>query len=235
MARPGAPLRSRSFFSFISALWCMISLVNHMNILVIEDEQLLSGSLRELLAQHGFAAEAAYDGPLGLELALTGVYDLIILDVMLPGMDGYEIARRLRSKRVGTPILMLTARSGLDDRVEGLDAGADYYLAKPFETRELLACINAILRRQGAQVEELRYGDAALDLASAELVRCLFSAGGRIVSKETLLVKVWGWESEAVENNVEVYVGFLRRKLAALGSAVKIKAQRSLGYRLEAE
>ena len=139
----------------------MISLVNHMNILVIEDEQLLSGSLRELLAQHGFAAEAAYDGPLGLELALTGVYDLIILDVMLPGMDGYEIARRLRSKRVGTPILMLTARSGLDDRVEGLDAGADYYLAKPFETRELLACINAILRRQGAQVEELRYGDAA--------------------------------------------------------------------------
>ena len=149
----------------------MISLVNHMNILVIEDEQLLSGSLRELLAQHGFAAEAAYDGPLGLELALTGVYDLIILDVMLPGMDGYEIARRLRSKRVGTPILMLTARSGLDDRVEGLDAGADYYLAKPFETRELLACINAILRRQGAQLEELRYGDAALDLASAELVR----------------------------------------------------------------
>ena len=96
MARPGAALGSRSFFSFISALWCMISLVNHMNILVIEDEQLLSGSLRELLAQHGFAAEAAYDGPLGLELALTGVYDLIILDVMLPGMDGYEIARRLR-------------------------------------------------------------------------------------------------------------------------------------------
>ena len=228
----------------------MISLVNHMNILVIEDEQLLSGSLRELLAQHGFAAEAAYDGPLGLELALTGVYDLIILDVMLPGMDGYEIARRLRSKRVGTPILMLTARSGLDDRVEGLDAGADYYLAKPFETRELLACINAILRRQGAQVEEPRYGDAALHLASAELVRaerrvrlsarefelarCLFSAGGRIVSKETLLVKVWGWESDAVDNNVEVYVGFLRKKLAAIGSGVKIKSQRSLGYHLEA-
>ena len=222
-----------------------------MTILVIEDEELLSESLRELLSERGFATEAAYDGPTGLEYALTGLYDLIVLDVMLPGFDGFELARRLRSKRVGTPILMLTARSGLDDRVEGLDAGADYYLAKPFEARELLACVNAMLRRQGAQVDELRFGDAALDLASAELVRadrrirlsarefelarCLFAAGGRIVSKETLLVKVWGWESEAVENNVEVYVGFLRRKLAALGSAVKIKAQRSLGYRLEAE
>ncbi len=222
-----------------------------MTILIIEDEELLSESLRELLSQRGFATEAAFDGPTGLEYALTGLYDLIVLDVMLPGFDGFELARRLRSKRVGTPILMLTARSGLDDRVEGMDAGADYYLAKPFEARELLACVNAMLRRQGAQVDELRFGDAALDLASAELVRadrrirlsarefelarCLFAAGGRIVSKETLLVKVWGWESEAVENNVEVYVGFLRRKLAALGSAVKIKAQRSLGYRLEAE
>ena len=221
-----------------------------MTILVIEDERLLSDSLRELLAQHGFATEAAYDGPSGLEYALTGVYDLIVLDVMLPGFGGFELARRLRARRVGTPILMLTARSGLDDRVEGLDAGADYYLAKPFEARELLACVNAILRRQGAQVDELRFGDAALDLASAELVcadkrvrlsarefelaRCLFSAGGRLVSKETLLVKVWGWESEAVENNVEVYAGFLRRKLAAIGSGVKIKAQRSLGYHLEA-
>ena len=220
-----------------------------MTILVIEDERLLSESLCELLAQHGFATETAFDGPSGLEFALTGLYDLIVLDVMLPGFDGFELARRLRAKRVGTPVLMLTARSGLDDRVEGLDAGADYYLAKPFETRELLACVNAILRRQGAQVEELRFGDAALDLASAELVcgerrvrlsarefelaRCLFSAGGRIVSKETLLVKVWGWESEAVDNNVEVYVGFLRRKLAALGSGVTIKARRSLGYHLE--
>ena len=221
-----------------------------MTILVIEDEELLSESLRELLSQRGFATEAAFDGPTGLEYALTGLYDLIVLDVMLPGFDGFELARRLRSKRVGTPILMLTARSGLDDRVEGLDAGADYYLAKPFEARELLACVNAILRRQGAQVDELRFGGTSLDLASAELVcgagrarlssrefelaRCLFAAGGRIVSKEKLLVKVWGWESEAVENNVEVYIGFLRRKLSAIGSDVKIKAQRSMGYHLDA-
>ena len=217
-----------------------------MTVLVIEDEQLLSESLCELLGQHGFATEAVRDGPSGLEFALTGVYDLM----MLPGLDGFEIARRLRAKRVGTPILMLTARSGLDDRVEGLDAGADYYLPKPFEARELLACVNAILRRQGAQVDELSFSGTSLDLASAELVcggrsvhlsarefelaRCLFSAGGRIVGKETLLVKVWGWESDAVDNNVEVYVGFLRKKLAALGSKVKIKAQRSLGYHLEA-
>lgn len=221
-----------------------------MTVLVIEDEQLLSESLCELLGQHGFATEAARDGPSGLEFALTGVYDLIVLDVVLPGLDGFEIARRLRAKRVGTPILMLTARSGLDDRVEGLDAGADYYLPKPFEARELLACVNAILRRQGAQVDELSFSGTSLDLASAELVcggrsvhlsarefelaRCLFSAGGRIVGKETLLVKVWGWESDAVDNNVEVYVGFLRKKLAAIGSGVKIKSQRSLGYHLEA-
>ena len=221
-----------------------------MTVLVIEDEQLLSESLCELLGQHGFATEAARDGPSGLEFALTGVYDLIVLDVMLPGLDGFEIARRLHAKRVGTPILMLTARSGLDDRVEGLNAGADYYLPKPFEARELLACVNAILRRQGAQVDELSFSGTSLDLASAELVcggrsvhlsarefelaRCLFSAGGRIVGKETLLVKVWGWESDAVDNNVEVYVGFLRKKLAAIGSGVKIKSQRSLGYHLEA-
>ena len=221
-----------------------------MTVLVIEDEQLLSESLCELLGQHGFATEAARDGPSGLEFALTGVYDLIVLDVMLPGLNGFEIARRLRAKRVGTPILMLTARSGLDDRVEGLDAGADYYLPKPFEARELLDCVNAILRRQGAQVDELSFSGTSLDLASAELVcggrsvhlsarefelaRCLFSAGGRIVGKETLLVKVWGWESDAVDNNVEVYVGFLRKKLAAIGSGVKIKSQRSLGYHLEA-
>ena len=140
-----------------------------MTVLVIEDEQLLSESLCELLGQHGFATEAARDGPSGLEFALTGVYDLIVLDVMLPGLDGFEIAQRLRAKRVGTPILMLTARSGLDDRVEGLDAGADYYLPKPFEARELLACVNAILRRQGAQVDVLSYGNTCLDLTGYTL------------------------------------------------------------------
>ena len=220
-----------------------------MRILIIEDEKLLADSLKALLEQNGFEADAACDGKTGEYYAALGIYDLLILDVMMPERDGYEVARRLRERRMEMPILMLTARTGLDDRVEGLNAGADYYLGKPFEGRELLACVNAILRRQGAQVDELRWGDAALDLATAELVcktrrlrlsarefalaRCLFSAGERIVSKETLLIKVWGWESEAVENNVEVYVGFLRKKLAALGSRVRIRSQRSLGYHLE--
>lgn len=141
-----------------------------MKILVIEDERLLADTLCQLLSAHGFGADTAFDGESGLEYALSGVYDLIILDVMLPGIDGFSLARRLRAERVGTPILMLTARSGLDDRVEGLDSGADYYLTKPFETRELMACVNAILRRQGAQVDELSFGGTSLDLATAELV-----------------------------------------------------------------
>lgn len=221
-----------------------------MKILIVEDEQLLAESLCQLLGEHGFETAYATDGESGLEYALSGVYDLIILDVMLPGMDGFTLARRLRRAHSSVPVLMLTARSGLDDRVEGLDAGADYYLTKPFAARELLACVNAILRRQGAQLNELKFGDTTLDISTAELIcgeasvrlsakefelaRCLFASGEKIISKETLLIKVWGWESDAVENNVEVYVGFLRKKLASIGSRVQIKSIRSLGYHLEA-
>lgn len=220
-----------------------------MKILIVEDEELLSESLCELLAAHGFETEAVYDGETGLEYGLLAVYDLIILDVMLPGMDGFETARRLRAKHMSTPILMLTARSGVEDRIQGLDSGADYYLPKPFDVRELLACVNAILRRQGGQVDELSFGDTSLDMASAtmvcrgrsvrlsakefEIARCLFASGSRNISKQNILCKVWGWDSEAVENHVEVYVGFLRKKLANIGSGVKIKSIRSLGYHLE--
>ena len=244
--------RVHNFFRFVSDFRSIIRFGElAMKILVIEDERLLADTLCQLLSAHGFGADTAFDGESGLEYALSGVYDLIILDVMLPGIDGFSLARRLRAERVGTPILMLTARSGLDDRVEGLDSGADYYLTKPFETRELMACVNAILRRQGAQVDELSFGGTSLDLATAELVcqgrsvhlsakefelaRCLFSAGDRIVSKQTLRVKVWGWDSDAVENHVEVYVGFLRKKLTGISSGVHIRSVRSLGYYLEAE
>lgn len=141
-----------------------------MKILIVEDEELLSESLCELLAAHGFETEAVYDGETGLEYGLLAVYDLIILDIMLPGMDGFETARRLRAKHMSTPILMLTARSGVEDRIQGLDSGADYYLPKPFDVRELLACVNAILRRQGGQVDELSFGDTSLDMASATMV-----------------------------------------------------------------
>ena len=222
-----------------------------MKILIVEDEKLLAESIRDLLAARGFQAEAVHDGETGAAYGELGVYDLIILDVMLPGRDGRQVARRLREKRCGTPVLMLTARSGLEDRIEGLDAGADYYLTKPFDARELLACVNALLRRQGGQVDELRWGDASLDLAAGMLgcgerqvrlsarefgvMRELMRAGARHVSKEALLEKVWGFESNAVENHVEVYVGFLRKKLRSIGSTVRIEAVRRLGYHLEAE
>ncbi len=220
-----------------------------MKILIIEDEKLLADSLKTLLEKKGFTVECVYDGESGAEYAETGVYDLLILDVMMPKMNGYQVARSVRAKRCGTPILMLTARSGLEDRIEGLNAGADYYLTKPFDSRELLACINALLRRQGNQVDELTLGNTALDLSTSNLLcgsrsvrlsakefdvmRYLFQARGSIVSKEAILARVWGYDSNAVENNVEVYIGFLRKKLSSIGSNVTIQSFRRLGYQLE--
>lgn len=220
-----------------------------MKILIIEDEKLLADSLQTMLTRKGFDVECVYDGINGADYAETGVYDLLILDVMMPGMDGYEVARHVRAQRLAVPILMLTARSQLEDRIMGLNAGADYYLTKPFDARELLACINALLRRQGNQVDELRFGNTILDLASCTLacgeksvrlsakefdvMRFLMQSGGRNVSKEVLLVRVWGFESNATENHVEVYIGFIRKKLANIGSNVRIEAIRGLGYHME--
>ena len=222
-----------------------------MKILVIEDEKLLAQSLKTLLEGKGFQVETVFDGETGAEYAELGVYDLLILDVMMPKLDGYQVARRVRARRCSTPILMLTAKSELEDRVEGLNAGADYYLTKPFDSRELLACINALLRRQGGQVDELVYGNTALDLASGMLVcgekqirlsarefdvmRYLLQNQRQNLSKEIILARVWGFDSNAVENHVEVYVGFLRKKLASIGSNLRIKAIRKLGYHLEVE
>ncbi len=222
-----------------------------MKILIIEDEKLLAKSLCDLLESKGFETEVVYDGKSGREYAELGIYDLLILDVMMPEMDGYEVARRVRAHRCATPILMLTAKSGLEDRIEGLNAGADYYLTKPFDSRELLACVNALLRRQGAQVNELKFGNTSLDLESGKLIcgkknvrlsarefdimRFLMQAKENNVSKEMLLTKVWGYDSNAVENHVEVYVGFLRKKLLSIGSDIRIEAIRRLGYHLEAE
>ena len=222
-----------------------------LKILIIEDEKLLADSIKALLTSRGFVTETAYDGESGLAYAELNIYDLLILDIMLPKIDGYQVARRLRARRQGTPILMLTAKSELDDRIRGLDAGADYYLTKPFDKRELLACIHALLRRQGTQVDEIALGNTALDLSSATLVcgkervrlsakefdimRFLLQAGGRNLAKETILTKVWGYDSEAVENHVEVYIGFLRKKLASIGSDIRIETIRRLGYHLEAD
>ena len=222
-----------------------------MKILVVEDEKLLADSIRILLEGKGFDVDVAYDGETGKEYAKLGIYDLLILDVMMPGISGYEVARKVRSIKCGIPILMLTAKSELEDRITGLNAGADYYLTKPFDTRELLACINALLRRQGAQVDEITYGNTSLDLSSGllcckensvclsakefDIMRFLLQSGSRNLSKETILAKVWGYDSDAVENHVEVYVGFLRKKLASIGSNIRIEAIRRMGYHLEVD
>ena len=220
-----------------------------MKILIVEYERLLAGSIEELLRNQGFEAEAVHDGETGLSYARTGVYDLVILDVMMPGKNGYEVAKALRSSHLGTPILMLTARSGLEDRITGLDAGADYYLTKPFDSRELTACVRALLRRQGSQVDEMGFGNTILDLSTAvlscagkeirlsakefDILRLLFQSGAGNLSKETILARVWGYDSDAVENHVEVYMGFLRKKLLSIGSNVRIEAIRRMGYHLE--
>ncbi|WP_298021562.1 response regulator transcription factor [uncultured Dysosmobacter sp.] len=222
-----------------------------MKILVVEDERMLADSIKNLLESKGFIVEAVYDGEDGAEYALLGIYDLLILDVMMPKMNGYQVAKEVRAKRCATPILMLTAKSELEDRIEGLNAGADYYLTKPFNTRELLACINALLRRQGDQVDEMTFGNTSLDLGTSLLIcgenkvrlsakefdvmRCLLQAKGRNLPKETILARVWGYDSNATENHVEVYVGFLRKKLTSIGSNIRIESIRRLGYHLEVD
>ena len=222
-----------------------------MQILIVEDEVLLAKSLQEILEDSGHEVSLAYDGQEGLELARSTPFDLLILDLMLPKLNGFQVARTLRKERNGIAILMLTAKSDILDRVEGLDSGADYYLTKPFDKRELLACINALLRRQGKEVNQISFGNTALDLDSSELLcgenairlsskefqmmKLLLSEGKNNITKNTFLEKIWGYESDATENNVEVYIGFLRKKLKSLSSDVSIVASRGLGYHLEEE
>ena len=208
-----------------------------MRLLIVEDEVRLADTLRQLLYRQGYTADVCHDGVSGLDNALTGIYDLVVLDVMLPGMNGFQVAQKLRSANVSTPVLMLTAKSSLDDRVHGLDCGADYYLTKPFEPEELLACVRTLLRRSGGLSLErgtftLSCGGREVRLSRREydLMELLLRNGSQVVTKEQLLVKVWGYDSQAEDNNVEVYISFLRRKLTHLHSAVKIKTLRMLGY-----
>ncbi|MCC8100291.1 MAG: response regulator transcription factor [Clostridiales bacterium] len=222
-----------------------------MRILIVEDEKRLAQTLGDLMEAHHFTADLCHDGEAGLDNALSGIYDAIILDVMLPGMDGFTVVRRLRQAGNRTPVLMLTARTEVTDRVSGLDCGADYYLTKPFDSEELMACLRAITRRQndGNDSNVLTYGDLRLELASCllvcgersvrlsrkefEIMGKLMSNGDWVVTKESLLLSVWGYESNAEDNNVEVYISFLRKKLAHLKSNVSIKTLRMLGYHLE--
>ncbi|MCD7858400.1 MAG: response regulator transcription factor [Clostridiales bacterium] len=222
-----------------------------MRILIVEDEKRLAQTLGDLMEAHHFTADLCHDGETGLDNAPSGIYDAIILDVMLPGMDGFTVVRRLRQAGNRTPVLMLTARTEVTDRVSGLDCGADYYLTKPFDSEELMACLRAITRRKtdGGDSNVLIYGDLRLELASCllvcgersvrlsrkefEIMGKLMSNGDWVVTKESLLLSVWGYESNAEDNNVEVYISFLRKKLAHLKSNVSIKTLRMLGYHLE--
>jgi DNA-binding response OmpR family regulator len=225
-----------------------------MRILIVEDEVRLARTLSDLLNRQGYTTDMCHDGISGLDNAASGIYDLILLDAMLPGMDGFTLLRRLRGEGHAVPVLMLTARSDVTDRVHGLDSGADYYLTKPFEAQELLACIRLLLRRGGGEVkldDAVSFGDLRLENSSFtlncqersvrlsrreyDLMELLMRNGSQIVTKEQLLLKVWGYDSEAEDNNVEVYISFLRRKLTHLHSAVRIKTIRLVGYCLEVE
>ena len=221
-----------------------------MRVLIVEDETRLAATLKDMLEMDGYTADVRHDGESGLDEALSNIYDVCILDVMLPKLDGFEVLRRLRAAKSGLPVLLLTARSEVTDRVRGLDSGADYYLTKPFEPKELLACIRALTRRQ-PEIREtgvIEYGDLTLEkngftlhcgernlrLSKKEydLMELLMLNREMVLTKETILLKIWGYES-GDENSVEVYISFLRRKLSHLRSSVRIQTIRMAGYRLE--
>ena len=222
-----------------------------MKILIIEDERQLSEVLAALLRQNLHEVDTVYNGPDGEDYAMTGVYDAIILDIMLPGKNGIEVLRSLRKQGNPTPVLFLTARSEVEDRIKGLDIGADDYLTKPFDSGELLARLRAITRRGSEFVGDvLKAGNTSLDknthelksekgvvkLASKEylIMDMLLTNCRQIIPKGRFMEKIWGFESEAEYNTIEVYVSFVRKKLAAIGSDLQIKAVRNIGYSLEA-
>ena len=221
-----------------------------MRILIVEDETRLAETLRQLMEDQRYQADMVGDGADGVDYGLTGQYDLFILDVMLPKVDGFEVARRLRSAHISTPILMLTARDDISDKIGGLDCGADDYMTKPFDSGELMARVRALTRRQGEVLGDvLKVGDLSLECSSRllrvgersvrlgfkefEVMRLLMVNSRAVVSKETLIAKIWGLDSEAEDNNVEVYISFLRKKLAYLGSRIAISTVRKVGYYLE--
>ncbi|WP_367565592.1 response regulator transcription factor [Lacrimispora sp.] len=221
-----------------------------MKILIVEDEIRLAEALGQIMKEQQYQADLAYDGDKGLSCGLSGSYDVIILDVMLPGMDGFQVVGKLREAHIQTPVLMLTARDEICDKVKGLDQGADDYMTKPFVPEELLARIRALSRRQGeGSSEEMRFGDLVLNLSAndlccgsksihlgykeSEVLKILMGSSGKIISKDTLISRVWGNDSDAEDNNVEAYISFLRKKLFFVGSAVEIGTIRKVGYRLE--
>lgn len=221
-----------------------------MRLLVVEDEEALADALCEILKQNSYMVDAVFTGPDGLDYARSEIYDIILLDVMLPGMDGITLLKTLRREQIHTPVILLTAKSELDDIITGLDAGSDDYLAKPFSTGELLARIRAISRRGTAYTGDIiSYADISLDKGTMELncgshsiklgakefqiMEIFLSSPKQVIPKDLLIEKVWGIDTDAEYNNVEVYISFLRQKLNSLGTKVQIRTSRSVGYHLE--
>lgn len=221
-----------------------------MRILLVEDDTMLAEAVLRILEKNHYNADVSHDGGHGLDCALSGIYDMILLDVMLPGLDGIQVLQQLRSEGVVTPVILLTARGGLRDRVHGLDCGADDYIAKPFETEELLARIRAVTRRKGEYHGEgkLRFGDLLLNPHTKEiekggqililspkesqLLELLIEYNPLSLTKERIIEKLWGYDTDATDGHVETHVSLLRKKLRQLGSHTLIRGIRGIGYLL---
>ncbi|MEE3498507.1 MAG: response regulator transcription factor [Ruminococcus bromii] len=221
-----------------------------MQILIVEDEKRLADALYQILLEQKYMADVVYNGIDALEYGLSGIYDLIILDIMIPYKDGFEVAYELRKNKIDTPILMLTAKDTVPDKVTGLNKGADDYMTKPFAPEELIARIKALTRRKGEVVlDKTSFDDFNFNASSntlskgtksvhlnykeAEILKLLLSKPDVIVSKDEIITKVWGYDSDAGSNNVEAYISFLRRKLNFINSDTEIKSSKKMGYRLE--
>ena len=223
-----------------------------MKVLIAEDEIRLAEALEQLMIQENYQCDIVYDGEDGLYYALSGIYDVIVLDVMMPKLNGFEVVKKIRENKVDTPVIMLTAKGDISDKITGLDYGADDYMTKPFVPEELLARIRALSRRQGEVIiKELEFGDLRLNISSYtlesgtksiplkykefEIMKLLMINNNTITQKEDLITTVWGIDCDVVDNNVEVYISFLRKKLVFLNSKVIISTTRKVGYRLEIE
>ena len=222
-----------------------------MKLLLIEDEQNLSDALVHIFKKEKYIVDAVYDGESGLDLGLSGTYDIIILDLMLPKKSGIEVLKALRANSITTPILILTAKTAILDKVEGLDSGADDYLAKPFSPPELLARVRALIRRKTESINEdvIAFGDIELNISAYELVcgskkvkvslkeceilKYFLQRPKFVVTKDELIIKLWGYDSEAEYNKIEVYISFLRKKMLFIGATTEISTVRGAGYKLE--
>ena len=222
-----------------------------MRVLLIEDEVHLSEAIVHLLKKNNYTVDAVYDGMDGYDYIMSDIYDIVILDVMLPSMNGFEILQKVREENIAVPIIMLTARSQVEDKISGLDYGADDYLTKPFVMEELLARLRALGRRKNTNIEKniLCLGDVNFDKdklklystsknvylthLESELFQLLVSRKEMITSKEMIIIKLWGYDSDAEDNNAEVYVSFLRKKLRYVSDTVNIKTTRGVGYSME--